>query len=292
MRRTLLEDSDNQDRWLVSYADFMTLLFVFFVVMYAVSSVNEDKYRVLSETLNRTFSKKELSLDPIQIGQPTLSASPHVIDIPDTSGFADEEPGDTHIQPSVQKIEEHLAGFIDDDLVRIRENNDWLEVAVQASLLFTTGSTGLSAKARAVLTATAQYLLEFDNPVTIEGYSDNVQASGRYASNWELSSARAASVARFLVSAGVERKRLAAVGYGENHPLETNATPAGRAENRRVVIVVARQGNQPRNLNAKGIVSAFAFIRHDEPLQLDESIRQSRTESGGLIFTAPEEVEE
>jgi len=90
----------------------------------------------------------------------------------------------------------------------------------------------------------------------------------------------------------VERKRLAAVGYGENHPLETNATPAGRAENRRVVIVVARQGNQPRNLNAKGIVSAFAFIRHDEPLQLDESIRQSRTESGGLIFTAPEEVEE
>ncbi|MCZ6855118.1 MAG: OmpA family protein, partial [Gammaproteobacteria bacterium] len=222
-----------------------------------------------------------------------LSASPHVIDIPDTSGFADEEPGDTHIQPSVQKIEEHLAGFIDDDLVRIRENNDWLEVAVQASLLFTTSSTELSSEARSVLKATAQYLLEFDNPVTIEGYSDNVHVqSGRYSSNWELSSARAASVARFLVSAGIDRKRLAAVGYGENHPFKTNATPEGRAENRRVVIVVARQGNQPRNLNAKGTASAFAFIRHDEPLKLDKSIRQSRTESGGLIFTAPEEVEE
>ncbi|MCZ6641256.1 MAG: OmpA family protein, partial [Gammaproteobacteria bacterium] len=191
-----------------------------------------------------------------------------------------------------QKIEEHLAGFIDDDLVRIRENNDWLEVSLQASLLFTTSSIELSAEAQAVLKATAQYLLEFDNPVTIEGYSDNVQVSGRYASNWELSSARAASVARFLVSAGIDRKRLAAVGYGENHPFKTNATPEGRAENRRVVIVVARQGNQPRNLNAKGTASAFAFIRHDEPLQLDESIHQGRTESGGLIFTAPEEVEE
>ena len=132
-RRTLFEENDSHERWLVSYADFITLLFAFFVVMYAVSSVNEDKYRVLSNTLTETFSQKEKSLDPIQVGQPALSASPHVIDIPDTSGFADEQPGDTHIQPSMQKVEEYLAGFVDDDLVQIRENNDWIEVAVQAS---------------------------------------------------------------------------------------------------------------------------------------------------------------
>ncbi len=292
MRRTLLEDTDSQERWLVSYADFMTLLFAFFVVMYAVSSVNEDKYRVLSNTLTHAFSRQEMSLDPIQIGQPTLSASPHVIDIPETSGFADAEPGDTHIQPSMKKVKEHLAGFIDDDLVRIRENNDWLEVAVQASLLFSSSSAELSVEAQAILNATAEFLLEFDNPVTIEGYSDNVPTqSARYASNWDLSTARAASVARLLVRNGVDRKRLAAVGYGENHPLETNATPEGRAQNRRVVIVVARQGNQPRNLNAKGASSAFAFIRHDEPLQLDERVHQGRTRSGGLIFTAPEKVD-
>ena len=82
------------------------------------------------------------------------------------------------------------------------------------------------------------------------------------------------------------------MGYGENHPLETNATPEGRAENRRVVIVVARHGNQPRNLNANGSASAFAFIRHDEPLELDESVRQGRTDSGGLIFTSKEAGEE
>ncbi len=292
MRRALLEDEGNQDRWLVSYADFMTLLFAFFVVMYAVSSINEDKYRVLSNTLTRAFSREDLSMDPIQVGSPTMSVSPHVVDIPDTSGFADAEPGDTHIQPSMQKIQEHLAGFLDEDTVRIRENNDWLEVAVQSSLLFSSSSAELSAEAQAVLKATADYLIEFDNPVTIEGYSDNVPArSGRYPSNWELSSARAASVARYLMSAGVDRKRLAAVGYGENHPLETNATPEGRAENRRVVIVVARHGNQARNLNAKGAVGAFAFIRHDEPLQLDESIRQDRTQSGGLLFTAGDEPE-
>ena len=151
----------------------------------------------------------------------------------------------------------------------------------------------MSIEAQGLLAATTDFLLEFDNPVTIEGYSDNVQIqSARYASNWEVSTARAASVARFLVSNGVDRKRLSAVGYGENHPLETNATPEGRAENRRVVIVVARHGNQPRNLNANAAASAFAFIRHDEPQQLDESVRQARTESGGLIFTADETSEE
>ncbi len=293
MRRFLFEDGDSHERWLVSYADFMTLLFAFFVVMYAVSSVNEDKYRVLSNTLTHTFSREDLSMDPIQLGSPTLSVSPHVIDIPNTSGFADEEPGDTHIQPSIKKIEEHLAGFLDADIIRIRENNDWLEIAVQSSMLFSSSSAELSTQAKALLKTTADYLLEFDNPVTIEGYSDNVPArSGRYPSNWELSSARAASVARYLANAGVDRKRMAAVGYGENHPLETNATPEGRAENRRVVIVVARHGNQARNLNAKGATGAFAFVRHDEPLQLDESIRQGRTDSGGLIFTAEEEIEE
>ena len=92
-------------------------------------------------------------------------------------------------------------------------------------------------------------------------------------------------MARFLVTAGVERSRLSAVGYGENHALATNATPAGREENRRVVVVVARKGNTPRNLNAGSAQSAFAFVRHEAQDNLSDSVQSYRTESGGVIFT-------
>src|SRR5690606_22309077 len=123
-------------------------------------------------------------------------------------------------------------------------------------------------------------------PVTVEGYTDNTPIdSARFPSNWELSAARASRVVRFFEAQGVERERLSAVGYGENHALETNATPDARARNRRVVVVVARKGNLPRNLNAAGADSAFAYVRRQQPAGLDESVKQVRTESGGLLFT-------
>ena len=283
-RREYLEDADNHERWLISYSDFITLLFGFFVVMYAISSVNEGKYRILSTTLEQAFHKESRSLEPIQVGDPLLAASPHVIDIPNEAGYQDEEEGNTHVAPSRQDVADRLAGFSADDGVIVQQDNDWLEISLDANLMFEAGSVSLAPVAKAIIDRTASYLKEFDNPVTVEGYTDNVPVSGRYPSNWALSSARAALVADYLSVAGIERKRLAAVGYGENHAVATNATPAGRASNRRVVIVVARAGNQPRNLNAGG-ASAFAFVRQGEGPALDESIRQIRTESGGLLFT-------
>ncbi|MDH3643469.1 MAG: flagellar motor protein MotD [Gammaproteobacteria bacterium] len=286
LRRNLLEDSDNHERWLVSYSDFMTLLFGFFVVMYAISSVNEGKYRILSHTLVAAFDQDSRSLDPIQIGEPNLSASPHVIDVPDSTGYQDPEVGDTHIEPSSEDVAGRLAGLVPGEGLSVRQNNDWLEISLDSKLLFSQGDARLSAGAKTVLAETAEYLRGFDNPVTVEGYTDNVPAtSNLYPSNWELSAARASAVARFLVSGGVERSRLSAVGYGENHALATNATPAGRDENRRVVVVVARKGNTPRNLNAGGGQSAFAFVRHATPDDLDGAVQSYRTESGGVIFT-------
>ncbi|MEZ5560803.1 MAG: flagellar motor protein MotD [Pseudomonadales bacterium] len=286
LRRQLLEDTDNHERWLVSYADFVTLLFAFFVVMYAISSVNEGKYRILSETLTAAFDGEPRTLEPIQTGDPLLAASPLVVDIPDSSGYQDPEPGDTHIAPSVEAVSERLAGFVQDDMLAVRANNDWLEISLDSSLLFAAGSAELSPAAAAVIEQTAEFLAEFDNPVTIEGYTDNVPSrSAAYPSNWELSAARAARVARALEGYGIDRERLSAVGYGENHTLATNATPEGRARNRRVVVVVARQGNKPRNLNAGSADSAFAYVRKAEPGQLDESVHQVRTEQGGILFT-------
>jgi chemotaxis protein MotB len=277
LRRDSLEDSDNHERWLVSYADFVTLLFGFFVVMYAISSVNEGKYRVLSSTLTAAFESAPKSLDPIQLGEPLLAASPHLIDVPDETGYQDEEAGNAEIPFAPAEAERQLQDVA--DIVKVRGDQDWLELSLDANVLFTGGDARLSAAAANVLRETAAYLAEFDNPLTIEGHTDNVPSSGRYPSNWDLSAARAAAVANFLVAQGLDRRRLATVGYGENHPLATNATPEGRAANRRVVIVVARKLNTDAS-DGRGF--AFAAVRAREQAETPE---MQRTSTGGLLFS-------
>lgn len=277
LRRDSLEDSDNHERWLVSYADFVTLLFAFFVVMYAISSVNEGKYRVLSSTLTAAFEAQPKSLDPIQIGEAMLAASPHIIDVPDETGYRDELEGNAELPFSVTEASEAFDG-IEDGLVSVAGDSHWLELTLDANVLFSGGNASLTPAASDVLSETANYLSEFDNPLTIEGYTDNVPSSGRYRSNWELSTARASVVAEYLVSAGIDRRRIAAVGYGENHALATNATPEGRAANRRVAIVVARR----LDLASDQGRMTFAAIRSAAPVAVPA---QQRTETGGLLFS-------
>lgn len=286
MRRRLVEDDDNEDRWMVSYADFITLLFGFFVVMYAISSVNNEKYRVLSATLSAAFNVDVASPDPIQVGEPTLSASPHVVDLPNSTAYADQEEGDTYIEDPVDAAQSLLGGFAEAEGIAIEANNDWLELNLDASVLFAPGQTQLSATGRALLEGTLELLNKTRNPITIEGYTDNVPSLSRaYPSNWELSSARASSVARFYVEGGVRAERIAAVGYGENHPLATNATPEGRATNRRVVVVVARRQDASRNLNADPGAGAFAVVRGQQRQELDPEVVQVRKQDGGLLFS-------
>ncbi len=274
------------DRWLVSYADFVTLLFAFFVVMYAVARSNQVELAELSQTLSATFSAQPRSLEPIQVGDPLLAASPHVLDVSAEPGYADPEPGDSEIEPSVERLQERFAGLDATATPRIASNKDWLEISLPSEVLFAPGAASLQPGGAAVLEELTAFLAGFDNPVTVEGYTDNVPvSSSRYPSNWELSALRASAVARFLEARGIERSRIAAVGYGENHPIETNATPEGRARNRRVDVIVARKGNMARNRNATDQGSAFAHVRHAEPATLDESIERRRTAAGGLLFT-------
>jgi chemotaxis protein MotB len=284
MRREVFEDESDTDRWMVSYADFITLLFAFFVVMYAISSVNDEKYRVLSATLAEAFAVDLASPELIQVGEPTLTASPHVVDLPDSTAFADQEYGDTFIEDPVEAAQSLLGGFAAQEGVSIKSNNDWLELKLDASVLFKPGKAALSAAALGLLGGTVDLLKRTKTPVTIEGYTDNVPSeSVLYPSNWEVSAARASAVARYFVEQGVRAERIAAVGYGENHPVATNATSLGRAANRRVVVVVARRTDISRNLNAKS--QAIALVRSAEPQQMDPSVVQVRTAEGGLLFS-------
>lgn len=260
-------EHENHERWLVSYADFITLLFAFFVVMYAISSINEGKYRVLSDSLVAAFRSSSRSMAPIQSGELARSPltplsdqlldrpipaiqQPILVDVPANvvtevvlpEEFFDEDeeaPTSGGVEALVAEVENAMARMITQNLVTIRRNQFYLEIELNSTFLFSSGSAELSIDAELVLQQIAAILAKQPNRIHVEGYTDNVPVqSAIYPSNWELSSARAAAVVRLFADRGVNPARMAAVGHGEQRPAESNATEAGRNKNRRVVLVV------------------------------------------------------
>lgn len=269
-RKKRSEEHENHERWLVSYADFITLLFAFFVVMYSISSVNEGKYRVLSDSIVAAFRDPARSLQPIQVGDlaRTPARSDTVIDrsrpvielfniplpiqpeeqsgmngsqpLPESQQDAAQQSGiDQASQDLADSIEAAMAELVDEGLIQVRRDKRWIEVEINTSILFTSGSAQLSGQAQPVLRELAGKLQPLSNIIHVEGFTDNVPINNyEFISNWELSAARAASVVHLFTRLGIDPQRLAAVGYGEYRPVASNDTPEGRARNRRVVLVI------------------------------------------------------
>lgn len=250
-RRKHHEEHTNHERWLVSYADFITLLFAFFVVMYSISQVNESKYRVLSNTLEDAFNQPELSVHPIQIGETAKSNPTNLVQL-NASAIKDKEGQGGGDQPSempddfrqiANKIEQAFGELMKQDMVTLRGNEEWLEVEMRSSLLFDSGDATLSKNALVLLGQIAGILKEQKNAVRVEGFTDNVPIhNARYPSNWELSSARAAAVVQLFIEEGIDSSRLMAAGYGEFQPVVPNDSPENRAHNRRVVLMISKTG--------------------------------------------------
>lgn len=242
-KKRVEEEQENHERWLVSYADFITLLFAFFVVMYSVSSVNDGKYRVLSKSLVDAFSEKARSLDPIQVGE--IASTNVVTDAANTSSKSNESENLDEVAQLVRisnQIEEVLSPYIDQELIDIKRDDLWVEVEMKSGMLFQSGRADLADEAFPVLKKIAEIIRQTPNTVHIEGYTDNLPINTiEFPSNWELSAARAASVVHQFSINGVDPKRLAAIGYGEHHPIADNRFEKGRYENRRVVLVLLSQ---------------------------------------------------
>ena len=252
-RRRHEEEHENHERWLVSYADFITLLFAFFVVMYAISSVNEGKYRVLSDALEAAFRAPPRSMEPIQVGRlARLALEPDALvalpPLPPPALGGDpggELAGREGLPRVAHEVTRALRPLVDMGLVRVRRRPDGVHIEVASGVLFPSGSARLTPEAMPVLERLAQVLRTVPNPVRVEGHTDNVPIrTTLYPSNWELSAARAASVVRLFERLGVDPGRLIAVGYGEHRPVADNATPEGRRRNRRVVVVVLAEGTE------------------------------------------------
>lgn len=245
-RRRRVELSTNHERWLISYSDFVTLLFAFFVVMYSISQVNESKYRVLSDTLQDAFNVAPHAIKPIQVGEPSLSRDPSVIENTDPS--YGEQLGQGAFDkmaelPSLsEQVSKQLADLVDEDLVKINSNEFWLQIELKSSILFSSGQAAPSEQAEEIFSSLAKIFRGFSNPIQVEGFTDDIPiSSDRYPSNWELSAARAAATVQLLADGGVGPQQMSAVGYGEYQPIARNDSPEGRSQNRRVVLMIARE---------------------------------------------------
>lgn len=279
-RKPKHEEHENHERWLISYADFITLLFAFFVVMYSVSSINEGKYRVLSDALVAAFRSSAKSLEPIQVGE--LSKSKKEAGM--VSAIVEQQKlgvgNDQRTPPSLQRqfegareqtppdqktaqgvevimrmadeIEKAMATLIQQDLIAVRRGDLWIEVEIKTSILFPSGSASLQPDSQPVLKELARILADFPNPIRVEGFTDSVPINTlAFPSNWELSAGRAASVVNLFSKHGVDPKRLAAIGFAEFRPIAPNTTAEGRSKNRRVVIVVLESADAERIFSAQ-----------------------------------------
>jgi len=266
------EDHVNHEAWAIPYADLMTLLLAFFVVMYAVSVVNEGKYRVMSNSIIEAFNGSSHviapmpqtrtsphNVDPAMAapqGQPGAATTPVNVPIPakpqsvrvmDVRQTLQDRTEQKNLELIRDQIQRAMQPLIDKQMVIVRKTTHWLEIELRTDILFPSGVAKLSDQADGVLDQMAGILKPFPNAVRIEGYTDDRPINtSLYPSNWELSAARAAAVARLFSEQGVEPARLGIVGWSEYRPAADNTTADGRNHNRRVLIVILSNDGAPK----------------------------------------------
>lgn len=223
MRKKREEERDNNDRWMISYSDFVTLLFAFFVVMYATSSVNEGKYKTFGYSLSNAFLNKPA---------PPKAAAPS-----ESKSILQQR--QKRMQGIAQDIYSVMSPLVKVGKVRVMQSNLGVTVEINASLLFKSGQATLEPDSVKALLAVAAVLKDDNHAIRVMGYTDNTPINTpSYPSNWELSSARASSVVRLFAENGINPSRMVVEGYAENNPVASNDTPEGRTRNRRVTIMI------------------------------------------------------
>jgi len=235
-RKRWVEDNENHERWLISYADFITLLFAFFVVMYAVSVVNVGKYKVLSDALGDAFGGRGAATK--------INTSIEVEPLPLANIIARKRAEEARrdrvrLDLLARKLNSVLKPLVDSGKVRVTQTARGISVEINASVLFDEGDAGLVGNAKETLGAVAGLLKDDSHLIEVEGHTDTTPiANAAFPSNWELSAVRASTVVRLFVDSGVAERRLAAVGRGANQPIASNDDPIGRARNRRVAVTI------------------------------------------------------
>lgn len=257
-----VQDHYNQDRWLVSYADFITLLFAFFTTLYAISTVDAQKLGRMVVAMKAAFDQelpsqrsKAVTPSPVEGNavhksgsiRPNLTSEMKTGPIPGKESLLLSE-----VKNQIEKIinEEDLSKKI-----KLTLDRRGMIVRLGELNFFDSGSAALKPEARPILDKIAAVLLPSDYIIHIEGHTDNIPIStSRYPSNWELSTARATSMVLYLIEThGFDPQKLSASGYGEFRPIAPNDSPENRAQNRRVDLVVLNEEARFQEPSSQGI---------------------------------------
>lgn len=220
-------------RWLLTYADLITLLMAFFVIMYAMSRVSTERYALLAKSLRIAFN-----------------SPPAMIKVGDTPP-TDIRPQQSPLSQPLQSLYQEVSSLIKKDQLSgtvgiSRNQSGGVTISILQKVLFDLGSADIRPEAEPILAQVGQLLNQLPNTVQVQGYTDDLPIhNGVFASNWELSAARAVNVVHFLQGEGVAPERLSAVAYGQYHPFVQNTSEANREVNRRVQLVVLRGGAGP-----------------------------------------------
>jgi chemotaxis protein MotB len=258
-RRKKPRSHSNHERWLVSYADFITLLFAFFVVLYASSQVDKKKVGKLAMAIQVAFQEMGVfetssTRVPVDLENPapfdtvagieSVERRANLAQIASSPGAGlgtVKENGD--LSDLQHELEGALAAEIGRQEISMRREPDGLVISLREVGFFESGSGKMKQESESAFDRIADLLRKRNCGLRIEGHTDNVPIhNSQFSSNWELSAARATEIVRVLiVRDGFDPRRLAAAGYGEFHPLASNRTPEGQRMNRRVDIVILRQ---------------------------------------------------
>lgn len=222
-KREQKEEHENVERWMVSYADFVTLLFCFFTAMYAISNVDTSKLGKFVDSMRAAFHDRADRGNAFAVMEDVQT----------------NLPGDIEVESGVREILGTLAGGSENSVV-VRRESRGVVISIADRNFFEPSTADLNETSKTILDKIADALMRYPNMIRIEGHTDNVPVSGSaFPSNWELSSIRAVNVAKYLIgSRNIHPGRIGAVGYSEYRPRAPNDTPEGRAKNRRVDVIL------------------------------------------------------
>jgi chemotaxis protein MotB len=299
-------EHDNVHRWLVSYADYMTLLFALFVVLYAMAMVNDKPFETITESVGKVFQANDKKPKNRGHGDDILNvntsksnkklfgnglieeAGPELFDNEKNLVNISSEQVGNNLTSLESDLHTALFDLIESGFSQVKINGDWLEIELNSGLLFPSGSSSVTNSASKILGIVYGVIGDVNNFVRVRGYTDNQAINTEiFSSNWELSVFRATAILRELEKVGIDPARMAIEGYGQYSPTADNTTVEGRAKNRKVVIAISKYGLKEKISEAASndIQEVEAITKAIESSEKNDTVKVIQLPGGGIRIT-------